>query len=108
MSPLEFARSVATEKEALVARYFQPESETAVAQLLSESRLSSEQRTSIRKAVDAALTDMCYTILLALDGEASLGGVQRQFRLEDEDGSVLTEGKLEGAAWEVFHASKDN
>ena len=45
-----------------------------------------------------------YTILLALDGAASLGNeMQQMFGLTDEDGNNLTEGKLEGHAYEYFH-----
>ena len=40
-------------------------------------------------------------------GEASLGGVQQQFALLDEDGnSVFSPGALEVAAYECFHTEK--
>ena len=56
-------------------------------------------------ALDAALTDILYTLLLGLDGSAQLGGVQETFRIYDEAGSLISDcGDLEAAAYEQFHS----
>ena len=42
-------------------------------------------------------------MMLALDGEASLGGVQMMYKLFDEDGNELTgSGDIESEAFEQF------
>ncbi|MGE4304802.1 MAG: hypothetical protein AB7E24_12320 [Novosphingobium sp.] len=53
-----------------------------------------------------ALTDTIYTLLLALDGAASLDGDQRSFTITDESGTVISngDGRLEAAAWDAFHS----
>ena len=56
--------------------------------------------------MDGALTDMCYTILLGLDGEANIGGTQEMYKIYDESGSELTGGEIEAYAWEYFHDGK--
>ncbi|KWT68142.1 hypothetical protein APV28_3336 [Comamonas testosteroni] len=45
-----------------------------------------------------------YTLLLGLDGAASIGGEQQTYTLHDEDGNLISDGgELEAAAWEAFH-----
>jgi len=55
-------------------------------------------------AINAALTDPFYPILLALDGCASLGGAQRTFVLTDEGGDIIGNGngQLEAEAWDAL------
>ena len=44
-----------------------------------------------------------YTLLLGLDGEASLGNTQITYKLYDENGNLLNEcGELEAAAYRYF------
>lgn len=41
--------------------------------------------------------------MLALDGEASLGGIQMMYKLFDEDGNELTgSGNIESGAFKQF------
>jgi hypothetical protein len=58
----------------------------------------------LRRGIDQVLTDAFYTLLLALDGSASLGGVQQEYRLQDGDGRVLCngDGTLEALAYDCF------
>jgi hypothetical protein len=102
MTPTEFVACVAKEKDALLASYLGDESGAAVAKKIEGLRLTTAQREKMKEILDTALTDAFYTVLLALDGAASLGGKQRRFQLRDEDGTVLS-GDLEGPAWEQFH-----
>ncbi len=45
-----------------------------------------------------------YTILLGLDGSASIGNAQESFKIFDEDDNLISEGgDLEGIAHEYFH-----
>ena len=61
----------------------------------------------LRDIVDGVLTDAWYTLLLALDGAASLGGVQQEYDLRDETGAKISgDGELEAAAYDHFQESK--
>ncbi|WP_312436189.1 hypothetical protein [Janthinobacterium sp.] len=63
--------------------------------------LDHEQTRQLTAILDTAVRDTVYTLLLALDGAASLGSCQQQFTLTDEDGNVIED--IEDAAWECFH-----
>jgi hypothetical protein len=65
--------------------------------------LPPKKRAALRAILDDALTDAVHTLLLAIDGEASLGGVQMPYSLRDENGRELTGGQLEVEAWKRFH-----
>ena len=101
MTPEQFARAIAEEKSSIVEAYFAPNAETAVGQKILQL---AQHQTLLREIVDGALTDICYTILLGLDGASSLGSLgQQEFGLFDEEGNRLTGGELEAAAYEVFY-----
>jgi hypothetical protein len=71
---------------------------------IANMNLDPEQVHAMHGILGAALTDTLYTVLMALDGEASLGEAQVLYRLYDDKGNLLT-GELETAAYEAFHAS---
>ncbi len=56
-----------------------------------------------------ALTDTFYTILLGLDGSASLGGIQQSYHIRDERGDVVCtgDGAIEGLAYTHFHGNRN-
>lgn len=104
MGPEEFALAVRQARDALLSMFADPAGGSAVAAHLAAAKLTSSQRLEILAAIEAAVSDSFYTVLLALDGSASLGGIQRSFVLSDERGDVIAngDGRLEAAAWEVF------
>lgn len=103
MTGEEFVRLCFAEKEAMLQEYCVPESETKVSALLRELLPAGADREKLREMLDTVMTESWYTMLLALDGSASLGGTQMTYQIHDEDGNVLNEcGELEAAAWEVF------
>ncbi len=104
MTATELAKLTAKERDALLAIYFGPAGGSAAAGLIERLELAPGRRELLREAVGLILTDVYYGLLLALDGNASLGGVQQTYQLRDEDGNLLT-GDLEEAAWEGFHGS---
>lgn len=106
MTPHEFAACVARQKEDMLSTYFDPDSGAAVATQIAAMGLSDEQAKALRTILDGSLTDAFYTLLLGLDGAASIGGLQSVYELRAEDGTLLTGGELEGAAWEHFHGDK--
>lgn len=54
------------------------------------------------------MTDTFYTILLGLDGSASIGDSQESFKIFDEDNNLISgSGDLEGFAYEYFHENNN-
>jgi hypothetical protein len=107
MTPEEFVQCFVAEKETLLQTYFMPDSETDVGMRLGKLGLDSERLLAVREILDGALTDAFYTVLLAIDGEASLGGKQILYKLLDDNGTELTGGEIEAAAWEAFHGEEE-
>ena len=107
MGPKEFAQAIREERDALLSLFADPAGTTLVASHLTAASLSPSQRKEVLAAIDAALTDAFYTLLLGLDDCASLGDVQQAFLLSDESGLVISngDGRLEAAAWEAFHGN---
>jgi len=103
MTPRTFATLCKAEKESLLAMYFDGDSGSAVVALIRELNLSPIQSERLHRIVDGILADSFYGLLLGLDGAASIGGSQQSYQLRDEQGDLLTDGKLEGEAWEAFH-----
>jgi hypothetical protein len=101
-----FERLCRTEKDSLVDTFFDPAAESAVGAHIQSLALSDSQLATLRLILDAALTDTMYTMLVALDGGASIGGVQQAYDVRDETGAKITgDGELESAAFEHFHES---
>lgn len=95
------------EKVRLLAAVWTPG--TASAARVAAMELSPEQTRQLREMLDAFTTDALYTLLLGLDGSATLGGDQRHYPLLDEDGSVIAEeGDLEAAAYAWFHDGRSS
>ena len=90
----------------MLALYSDPSDRSEVAAFIERASPTPEQRKLILAALDTALTDAFYTMLLALDGAGSLGDDQQIYTLHDEFGNVVSagDGDLEAAAWEAFHS----
>lgn len=100
----EFVIGFRNERDAMLAIYAAPEPSTYVGTLLREADLDDAQREKVIAALGQALTDTFYTILLGLDGCASIGGVQQGYRIQDESGTTISvgNGELEAVAFEEF------
>jgi len=59
----------------------------------------------MKSIVVGPLTDLLYTVLLGLDGCASIGGTQEAYNLKDEKGNQLN-GEIEGFAYYYFQETK--
>jgi len=95
------------ERDSILQVYFKESPTTAVGEQIKALNLSEPQMAALRQIINGALTDMCYTLLLGIDGATSFGNLgQKQFQLLDEDGNLLTDGELEAAASEVFGESQ--
>lgn len=104
MDAKEFVLLVRDERDSLLASYTAPVPTTLVGKLIQEAGLTPSQREQVVAAIDQALTDAFYTLLLGLDGSASIGGVQQGYRIQDEAGSTISrgDGELEELAFEAF------
>lgn len=107
MGPKEFAVAVRMERDALLSTFANSEGGSAVAAHLAAANLTPSQRMEALSAIEAAVSDVVYTLLLALDGSVSLGGSQQTFKLLSEGGEIIADGDgcLEAAAWEAFYGN---
>jgi hypothetical protein len=102
MNAEEFVACWKREKEALL-RDFLDEKTTAVAIQIAELNLTPEQFHQLTRVLDAVLTDTMYTLLLGLDGSASIGDVQQTYRIRGEDGQLISDcGDIEAEAGRQF------
>lgn len=104
MTTEEFVKAFYNEKQSFLKEYLSENSETEVGQLIKSINLTTEQSEILKKVLDSSFTDIFYSILLGLDGCASIGGIQEVYDLKDEDGNQLS-GEIEGYAYEYFHES---
>lgn len=101
MNTEEFVKAFYNEKQNLFNEYLSEESKSEVGQLITSLNLNNSQSEIMNKVIDKALTDVFYTILLGLDGCASIGGNQEVYDLKDENGNQLS-GNIEGYAYKYF------
>lgn len=106
MTTEEFVKAFYTEKQDFLKEYLSENSQTEVRQLIKSLNLTEQQNKIMEKVLDSSFTDIFYTILLGLDGCASIGGIQEMYDLKDENGNQLSgEGEIEGYAYQYFHES---
>ena len=103
MTQEEFVQNMFKEKEDFIREYLSSDSKTKVSELIKSLNLTKEQQPVLKEILDKSFTDIFYTILLGLDGSASIGGVQEDYTLHNEDGDELTGGEITGFAYEYFH-----
>lgn len=104
MKAKEFVARWKAEKENLLSTYTNDNEDTYVSEIIKSIDLSEEQKEKMREVLDTILTETFYGLLLGLDGEAQIGGVQETFKIHDSEGNLISEcGELEAEAWEQFH-----
>ncbi len=107
MTAAEFVKAVKEEKEETMSIYFSDNIETKVGQMIKMLIDSGVSKESLFQLVDNILNETYYSLLLALDGEASIGGIQMMYKLIDEEGNELTgSGDIESEAFEQFMMEK--
>lgn len=105
MTTEEFVKAFHKEKQKLLKEYLSNNSETDVGVLIKSLNLTDEQNEIMKKVLDSSFSDIFYTILLGLDGSASIGGIQEMYDLKDENGNQLN-GEIESFAYEYFQENK--
>lgn len=101
MNTEEFVKAFYSEKQDFLKEYLSEKSKTEVGQLVKSLNLTDQQTEIMKKVLDSSFTDIFYTILLGLDGSASIGGMQEIYDLKDENGNQLS-GEIEGYAYKYF------
>lgn len=104
ITPEEFVQEFKDLKDELVGKYFSCNSQISRVQQLENAGLSEEQIKLTKCVVNEALTDALYTVLLGLEGSASISKHQIMYKLLDEKSNELT-GEIESIAWEKFHGN---
>ena len=107
MTAEDFTKLFLSEKQDLLKSFTTGEPETLVFSLVKQMGLTNDQQALMKKVIDAVLTDTFYTVLLGLDGAASIGGVQEDYVIKDEAGTTLTGGEIEAHAYDLFHGQAD-
>ncbi len=94
--------------EAYMAGAISSSNSLEVAQQIVSLQLNPDQMGIMKKIIEGIITDAYYTVLLGLDGCASIGGIQQTYRIYDETDTLISEcGDLEGEAWEQFHGHSE-
>ena len=109
MTTREFVEACKEERDALLALYADQGSASAVSAHLHAANLSQQQRAEVIAALDIALTDTFYTLLMGLAGAGSLGGSQQEYRLSDEHSRPISpagDDDLEALAFEIFQSEQ--
>jgi hypothetical protein len=104
MNAEEFVANWKNEKEDLLRSFMGEKGKSLVASKIDSMALNIEQKNQLQAVLNAVLTDTMYTLLLGLDGSASLGNNQHTFKIYDESGNLVSDcGEIEAEAWRQFH-----
>lgn len=100
MTGEQFVKLCYEEKKTILAEYFNPNSSSVVGKKISAITEQGISKDDLYDLLNLVLKENYYTLLLGLDGEASLGNTQITYKLYDENGNLLNEcGELEAAAF---------
>lgn len=70
--------------------------------------LTDKQRRLFDSALESALDDVMYSLLLGLDGEAEIGGIQESFTILNENGETVSPcGELSDAAYMLIRQTEN-
>lgn len=110
MKPEEFVKNFYLQKQNILNSAFTSnlEFKSYVASKIENLNLNESETQNLRNILNVILTDAYYSILLGLDGAASIGEAKQQvFSIYDEENNLISEcGELEGYAYDYFHANK--
>lgn len=100
MTAEEFVNNCYKEKQEMLNIYFDSQKETQVGNQIKNIVLKGISNDEIKELLDSVMNEVFYTILLGLDGEASLGDVQMQYKVYDENDNLLD--GIESYAYDAF------
>lgn len=101
MTAEEFVNNCYKEKQEMLKIYFDKEKETQVGNqiknIVSKGSILNDE---VKGLVNSVMNEVFYTILLGLDGETSLGNIQMQYKVYDENDNLLD--GIESYAYDSF------
>lgn len=103
MTGEQFVKLCFAEKESTLKEYFDENTSTKVGERLRSLISDGTSRNDLYEVVSLILNETYYSLLMALDGEAPLGGTQMCYKVFDEEQNILNEcGEIETAAFGYF------
>ncbi len=109
MDAHEFVACWKREKETLLKTFQDSSTESKVSSAIASLNLSQEHLKTMNEILDTVLTDAFNSLLLGLDGDASIGGVQETYKIYDEQDRLISDcGDIEAAAWEQFYGVEED
>ena len=103
MNTKDFVKLCFEEKENSLKQYFYNSYKTDVGKRINTLIESGANKEELYELINLILKETYYAILLALDGEASLGGKQFNCELLNQDGNVINQiGEIEAEAYRHF------
>lgn len=109
LTPAEhLVRNFYLEKKSLMECIFvEKEEKTQTRTLYDQLELNESQKEIFKEFVSTLLDDTLYSILLGLDGSATIGISQETYTIFDEQGNRVSEcGDLETEAYAYFFENK--
>ena len=100
MNAEAFVNNCYKEKQEMLKIYFDEEKETQVGNQIKSIVSKGISNDEVKGLVDSVMNEVFYTILLGLDGETSLGDVQMQYKVYDENDNLLD--GIESYSYESF------
>lgn len=90
MTGEQFVKLCYEEKKTILAEYFNPNSSSVVGKKISAITEQGISKDDLYDLLNLVLKENYYTLLLGLDGEASLGNTQITYKLYDKMATCLT------------------
>ena len=103
MTGEQFVKLCFDEKESILKEYFAENTCTEVGERLRLLIADGASKDNLYEVVSLILNETYYSLLLALDGETSLGGTQMSYKIFDEEQNLLNScGEIGEAAFKYF------
>ena len=96
----DFVKNCYKEKQEMLKMYFDKEKETQVGNQIKNIISKGISSDELKKMINSVMNEVFYTVLLGLDGETSLGDVQMQYKVYDENDNLLD--GIESYAYDAF------
>ena len=100
MTSEEFVTNFRKEKEYMLNMYFDESGDSYTGKLIKSLIAKGVDKEEIKELLGSVLNEAFYTILMGLDGEASLGDMQMQFSIYDDNNVLIDD--IESYAYDEF------
>ena len=103
MDGKDFVKLCFEEKENSLKQYFDDSYKAEVGKRINTLAQNGTNKDELYELINLVLRETYYTLLLALDGEAALGGKQLSCELLNQNGNVINQcGEIEAEAYKYF------